>query len=305
VTVVVTGSSGFIGSHLCDALLAGGEELLGIDRVASTKVPTIETDLAAPSGEALDALAGAEVVWHLAARPGIRDRRPDIEAQRHRDNVVATARVLNAVPPQTHLVVTSSSSVYGGSRHGGTERPSLETDPLRPRGGYARSKVAMERLCLRRAERGARVAIARPFTVAGEGQRPDMAIATWIESIRAGRTVTLLGSPTRTRDVADVRDVVRGLVAMADRGVSGVVNLGTGCAHSLTDIVRAVSEALNLPASVEIVPARTEEVPATRADTTRCEELLGVTFGTDLRTLVMRQVEASATAVHSRLQEVG
>lgn len=146
-TVVVTGSSGFIGSHLCNALLDGGEELVGIDRVPSTRVPTIRTDLAAPSPEALDALAGAEAVWHLAARPGIRDRGRGIEAQRHRDNVVAAANVLNAVPLHTALVVTSSSSVYGGSRHAGIERPSRESDPLRPQGGYASSKVAMERLC--------------------------------------------------------------------------------------------------------------------------------------------------------------
>jgi nucleoside-diphosphate-sugar epimerase len=305
VAVVVTGSSGFIGSHLCAALLAGGEEVVGLDRVASEKVPTIQTDLAAPSGEALDALGRADAVWHLAARPGIRDRRVDIESQRRRDNVVAAARVLDAVPAHTPLVVTSSSSVYGGSRHGGIERASRESDPLRPRGGYARSKVAMEQLCLRRDARGGRIAIARPFTVAGAGQRPDMAIATWIESIRANKAVTLLGSPNRTRDVTDVRDVVRGLIAMADRGVSGVVNLGSGSAHSLTDIVRATSEALSLPALVEVVPARTEEVPATRADTTRCEELLGVTFGTDLRALVLRQVEATAQVAHSRLQEVG
>ncbi|MGH2774418.1 MAG: NAD-dependent epimerase/dehydratase family protein, partial [Actinomycetota bacterium] len=214
--VVVTGSSGFIGSHLCDALLARGEAVVGIDRV-----------------------------------------------------------------------------VYGGSRHGGFERASRESDPLRPRGGHARSKVAMEQVCLWRAAHGGRVAVARPFTVAGEGQRPDMAIATWIESIRAGKTVTLLGSPGRTRDVADVRDVVRGLIAMADREVSGVVNLGSGSTHSLTDTVRAVSEALSLPALVEVVPARTEEVPSTRADTTRCEELLGVTFTTDLKALVMRQLEAT------------
>lgn len=117
--------------------------------------------------------------------------------------------------------------------------------------------------------------------------------------------MTLLGSPDRTRDVTDVRDVVRGLVAMADRDVSGVVNLGSGCAHTLSDIVQAVAQALGLPARVEVVPARTEEVPATRADTTLCEELLDLRFGTDLRALVVKQVEATATAVHSRLQEVG
>jgi nucleoside-diphosphate-sugar epimerase len=303
--VVVTGSSGFIGSHLCSALLAGGEEVVGIDRVPSSPVPTIRTDLAAPSEEALDALAEADVVWHLAACPGIRDRRPDIESRRRRDNVEAAACALRAVPLKTPMIVTSSSSVYGGSLHHGVERPSRENDPLRPRGGYARSKAAMEQLCEERAARGGRVAIARPFTVAGERQRPDMAIATWIEAIRSGAVVSLLGSPDRTRDVTDVRDVVRGLLAMAGREVSGVVNLGSGAAYTLAEIVRAVSEALELPAMVEVVPAQGDEVSATRADTTRCRQLLDIAFETDLRALVKRQVDAAEVDVLSGLQEVG
>ena len=303
--VVVTGSSGFIGTHLRAALRARGESVVGIDRVDSDAVATIQSDLAEPSNEAIDALRAADVVWHLAALPGIRDRRPDIERLRYRDNVLAAGNVLKAVPPATPLIVTSSSSVYGGSRHGGIDRPCRESDPLRPRGGYARSKASMELLCMERAERGGRVAIGRPFTVAGEGQRSDMAIATWIESIRTGKVVTVLGSPERTRDVSDARDVVRALITMAERDVSGAVNLGSGAAHTLADIVFAVSEALALPAFLEVVPARAEEVPSTRADTTLCRELLGVTFGTDLRALVKRQVKAGVPALHSTLQEVG
>jgi nucleoside-diphosphate-sugar epimerase len=304
-TVVVTGSSGFIGSHLCSALVAAGEEVLGIDRSPTCIVPTIRTDLAAPSEEALDTLADADVVWHLAACPGIRDRRPDIESRRRNDNVEAAARVLRAVPLRTPLIVTSSSSVYGGSFHRGVERASREDDPLRPRGGYARSKAAMEDLCRSRAARGGRVSIARPFTVAGEHQRPDMAIATWIEAIRSGEVVSLLGSPDRTRDVTDVRDVVRGLLAMAEREIPGVVNLGSGVAYTLVEIVRAVSEALGVHAMVEVVPAPGDEVAATRADTTRCRQLLGITFETDLSALVKRQVDAAEMVVLAGLQEVG
>ena len=303
--VVVTGSSGFIGSHLCAALLARGESVVGIDRVDSDSVATIQSDLAELSDEAIDALRVADVVWHLAALPGIRDRRPDIESLRYRDNVLAAGNVLKTVPPATPLIVTSSSSVYGGSRHGGIDRPCRESDPLRPRGGYARSKASMELLCSKRVECGGRVAIARPFTVAGEGQRPDMAIATWIESIRAGKVVTILGSPERTRDVSDVRDVVRALIVMAERDVSGAINLGSGMANTLADIVFALSEAMALPAFLEVVPARTEEVTATRADTTLCVERLGVEFGTDLRALVKRQVEEGITAIPPALQEVG
>lgn len=221
-TVVVTGSSGFIGSQLVAALAERGERVVGIDHNPDGRAATIAADLANPSLAALEALGAAEVVWHLAGRPGVRDRRREIKALRHHDNVVATERVLQAVPAGTLVVVASSSSVYGGSIHRGSERACREDDPLRPRGGYAVSKHAAEVLCARRASRGGRVAIARPFTVAGEHQRPDMAIATWITSIAAGEPITVFGSPIRTRDISDVSDVVRGFLAIA-----GVVRPGS------------------------------------------------------------------------------
>lgn len=302
-TVVVTGSSGFIGSHLVGALEARGERVTGIDRrPGPSRRTSIIADLADPSPEALDALCCADAVWHLAARPSVRDHGSGTSHRRHRDNVVATERVAAAVPDRTLVVVTSSSSVYGGSLHGGRERPCREDDLLRPHGAYATSKLMSERVCERRAARGGRVAIARPFTVAGEHQRPDMAIATWIRRLREGQPIALFGSPSRTRDISDVTDVVRGLIAMAERDVSGAFNLGSGKSHSLGSIVRRVAGALGCEARIEIVPAGPEEVPATLADTTRCETALGVSFATDLGALVRRQVAAAKPPV---LEETG
>jgi nucleoside-diphosphate-sugar epimerase len=101
--------------------------------------------------------------------------------------VLAAERVLQRVPDHVPVVVTSSSAVYGGSRDG---RACHEDDPLRPVGGYARSKAALEARCHARAARGGLV------TVAGERQRPDMAIAQWIQAVRAGRPMRILGVPT-------------------------------------------------------------------------------------------------------------
>ena len=144
-TIVVTGASGFIGAHVARALLARGERVVGLDRLPPTVADDgflpLCVDLAAPHAEALDALHAADAVVHLAARPGVRDRSPGIELRRHMDNVVATEQVLAAVPRHVPVVVASSSSVYGGARRGW---PSHEDDRLRPRGGYARSKVAAE-----------------------------------------------------------------------------------------------------------------------------------------------------------------
>jgi nucleoside-diphosphate-sugar epimerase len=227
------------------------------------------------------ALRAADAVFHLAGRPGVRDT--GAEAARRRDNVAATAAVLAAVPRDTPLVVTSSSSVYGGA----AGRPSREGDPLRPLGGYARSKAAMEALC-----RSRPVAVLRPFTVAGEGQRPDMALARWIAAVRAGRPVEVYGSPARTRDVTDVRDLVRAARAAAERGVAGPVNVGTGRPRTLAELAAAVGRAVGAPVELVVRPAAAVEPAGTWADTTRCAAALGFVPHTDLDALVRRQAAA-------------
>lgn len=296
--VVVTGAAGFIGRHLVELLAARGERVVAIDRrpgmpaVASKR---IVTDLAEVTGGAAgDALREAEAVFHLAARPGVRDDADPgaLDWLRWHDNVLATERVLALVPLTTPLVVTSSSSVYGGAPGRG-RRPSRETDPPRPIGGYARSKVAAEARCAARLARGGQVAVVRPFTVAGEGQRPDMAIARWLEAARHGDPLVVLGGLARQRDVTDVTDVAEGLARAATRGVRGTVNLGTGVAHPLHALVAAVGAALGLEPETVVLPARAEEPAATLADTTRCHRWLGFCPRTDLTQLVRRQATAA------------
>lgn len=290
---VVTGAAGFLGRCLVDLLLARGETVLGIDRRPVHPRPglaVLTTDLAGPDpqGRVRDALAGADRVFHLAALPGVRDQCP--AGARHRDNVLATERVLAAVPLRTPVVFTSSSSVYGASAGG---RPSHEHDPLHPRGGYARSKVAAELSCHARQAAGGRVVIARPFTVAGPHQRPDMALARWIDAAVRQRPLRLLGSPDCTRDITDVAQVAQALVALADREVTGTVNIGTGTAHRLADVVQAVSAALDVPVHTELVPAQPQEVPDTLADPARLRRMVGWAPETDLADLVARQAAAA------------
>jgi nucleoside-diphosphate-sugar epimerase len=293
--IVVTGAAGFIGRALTAALDAAGHRVVAVDRSplpppAARFVP-LRADLTAATDEVRDALRSADAVFHLAGRPGVRDPHPAADWLRQRDNVLATREVLWHVRPAVPLVVTSSSAVYGGSQGG---RASRETDPLRPLGGYARSKAAAEWLCAQRRQRGGLVAVARPFTVAGEGQRPDMALARFIAAVRAGRPIVLHGLPTRTRDITDVRDVVRALCGLAEQGASGPVNIGTGRPHALADLVAAVSRGLDAPAEVVLRPAAPDDPPATRADTRRLRRLLGFQPSTDLDDLVRRQSAAAA-----------
>lgn len=303
-SVVVTGAAGFIGRHVIRALVVRGYDVLGVDRRTWSPVAgetAMRAELSTPDVDVRDALATAEAVVHLAGCPGVRDVGADVTWRRERDNVVAGERVLAGTPAATPLVVASSSSVYGGSLGG---RACHEDLPPRPLGGYARSKVALEERCAARAAAGGHVAVVRPFTVAGEGQRPDMAIARWLDAAVRGAPLRVLGSLSRTRDVTDVRDVAEGIVRVLDRGIATTVNLGTGRPHTLAELVAAVREASGADdVEVELVPAARVEVPATRADTTRCEQLLGFVPHTVLSTLVARQ-HAAATDPAPQLLEV-
>lgn len=292
----MTGSAGFIGRHLTDALVERGYRVTGVDRQSRFDSGDYEhyiLDLGddPQTSGLLGLMAGADVVFHLAARPGVRGHGSAIQRERYRDNVVATRHLLDVTPPSTALVVTSSSSVYGGSRHG---RPCREGDELLPRGGYARSKVIVEQLCEVRRERGGVVTVVRPFTVAGEHQRSDMAFSIWLDALSRGEPIRIFGSPSRSRDITDVRDVVEGLIRAGERGLNRTINLGTGVGYRLIDMARVLMDVYGRETDVVTHPVSAEDVDATLADTTLCQELLGFTPQTDLYSLLARQAAAAA-----------
>lgn len=285
-TIVVTGSSGFLGSALMAALERAGLDRLGIDRrpPASAGTPALLADLLGADPAVEDALRTADAVVHLAACAGVRERVS--ERTRSRDTVQTCALVSRLVPRHVPLLVASSSSVYGGARG----RACREDDTLRPRGSYARSKMEVEGLCAWRAAFGGQVTVLRPFTVIGEGQRPDMALARWAVAARAGQPLSVLGSLERTRDVTDVRAVAAALVGLLQRGGNGCVNVGGGRPRSLGALVAAVGRALDLAVRVRLLPAPVEEPHDTHADPTRLRHLLGWTPETDLDDAVRRAV---------------
>lgn len=290
--VVVTGAAGFVGRHLVARLRQSGHEVVGIDRRPGAGAATahLRADLADGDDAVTALLRDADAVFHLAGQPGVRGGGAAVARARWRDNVIAGWRVLTATPPAVPVVVASSSSVYGGARRvGGLLRASRETDDLRPRGGYARSKRMLERLCARRAATGGHVAVVRPFTVVGEGQRPDMALARWIAAARAGRPLVIHGAADRARDLTDVGDVVEVLVRCWERDVRTTVNAGTGRPVTLAAMTAAVADVLGVPVDAAVRPAHRDEVAQTCADTRRCEALLSLTPATDLHAVVGRQ----------------
>lgn len=310
-SIVVTGASGFIGGTLLAALAESGRDVISLDRRPLPKGrPSrahLRTELTHPSDAALDALHEAEAVLHLAGCPGVRDNGPEVARRRQRDNVDATRAVLAASRLHTPVVVVSSSSVYGGATvlpraeagqgddGGQGVRGCRESDTLRARGGYAASKIVAEEVCRERAAAGGHVLIARPFTVLGEGQRADMAVARWAHEARGRGSITVLGSPQRTRDFTDVRGVARALIAVIESGASGTVNVGTGQGHSLADLAAAVSAAVGVRPELRVVPAAGAEVAHTLADTDRLRALIGFVPHTDLIDVVARSVASLET----------
>lgn len=261
---------------------------MGLDRRPAPLVDVTcdlaESDLRRALGPLIEEV---DVVFHLAACPGVRQREAGVK--RFRDNVVATQRLLEALPVRIPVVAASSSSVYGGvARHRGRFRPSREEDPLRPRGGYAASKVAMEELCEWRRGRGGLVTVLRPFTVVGGRQRTDMALAIWAEALSQGRPLRIFGSPERVRDLTDVRDVVRAFIRAAEVGHQGVINVGTGVGHRLSVMAAAMVEASGRTAEFTVEEALPEEAEATLADTSSCRRLLGFVPATDLEEVARR-----------------
>jgi len=186
---LVTGCAGFIGSHLAEALLAAGGDVLGVDcftdnyaladkranlerarqcdRFRLHSVDLAETDLQ-------PLLADRDVVFHLAAEPGVRaswGRRFDRYVH---NNVAATQRPLEAAAaePGRRIVYASSSSVYGDT----AQMPTREDTTPQPLSPYGVTKLAAEQLCrLYHAEHGVDVVALRFFSVYGPRQRPDMA----------------------------------------------------------------------------------------------------------------------------------
>lgn len=233
----------------------------------------LELDLAAaPLGSLLD---GVDVVFHLAAQPGVRHSFGHGFGAYLRHNVQATQRLLEAAAGRdlTAFVYASSSSVYGDQQ----VYPAREDAPLRPVSPYGATKVIKEQLAgafWRSA--GVPVVGLRYFTVYGPRQRPDMAFSRFLARALAGRPLSVLGDGRQVREFTYVGDVVEATVAAAERGERGsVYNVGGGEPVALLDVITLLKELLDRPIAVEHEDAGPGDPRRTEADVTRAAQDLG------------------------------
>jgi nucleoside-diphosphate-sugar epimerase len=283
--VAVTGAAGFIGSHVCERLLAAGHEVSGLDSM-SPFYPREQKQLNLAALRQIksfrfveqdvlekrlgDVMGRQDAIVHLAGRAGVRaNGAPEFE----RDNVRGTAAVVEAAAERgiERVVLGSSSSVYGPAA------AALREDaPLAPLSDYGRSKARAESAAARIARiRGLELVRLRYFTVYGPRQRPDMAFSRFLAAAAAGRTFTVFGDGRQVRDFTYVGDAVEAtLLALTDGRPGAVYNVSGGRPTTLADALTLVAASSGVSPSIRFAPADSREPPMTAADLSRaCREL--------------------------------
>ncbi|KQU93103.1 NAD-dependent epimerase/dehydratase family protein [Devosia sp. Root105] len=306
--VLVTGSAGFIGYHLSLRLLAEGHEVIGLDaltpyydvRLKQQRQAMLEANgrFLGVTGRLEDEAAidaafseAPAVVVHLAAQAGVRY---SLEAPfSYTDsNVTGTLAILEAArrTPPKHLLIASSSSVYGMA----AGQPSRETDMTdRPVSLYAATKKATEAMSHSYAHLfGVPITCLRFFTVYGPWGRPDMALFRFAEAIAAGKPISIYGEGRMRRDFTYIDDVVAAIDRLIGKApVQGepvsaadslspvapwrVVNIAGGRPVELMRFVTAIETAMGREAKKELLPMQPGDVTETAADVSLLRALVG------------------------------
>lgn len=293
--VLVTGAAGFIGSHLVEALVRQGDEVIGVDNfdpfypraVKERNVAEVvrqpgfsfrEQDLLdVPALRAL--LTSDTVIVHLAAKAGVRPSLADPVGYALA-NVTGTAAVLEAARQAgvTRVVFGSSSSVYGDSTAVPFREDASAIAPVSP---YAATKRAGELFLSSVAPiYGFRATSLRFFTVYGPRQRPDLAIHAFTRKMVEGRTLTLFGDGSQARDYTYCDDIVAGVVAAIEwTGTAPIgvetFNLGGNRSIRTEAMVAEIAKALGIEPKVEWAPMQPGDVQQTAADLTKSGAMLG------------------------------
>jgi nucleoside-diphosphate-sugar epimerase len=317
--IVVTGAAGFVGSHLAERLAGLGHEVTGIDSltgyysrelkelnaadVEAKGVEVLRLDLAADSaaGELRRAAAGAEVIYHLAAQPGISASVPFDEYVRN--NVTTTHRLVEAALGAEGLrsfVYISTSSVYGAYA---TEP---ETAAPRPTSYYGVTKLAAEQLALSyHRRRRLPVCSLRLFSVYGPRERPEKLYTRLIGSILNNTEFPLCeGSREHRRSYTFIGDVLDGFAAVLDHlgECNGeIFNIGSDVEHTTGEGIEIIEGILGRRARMRSAPPRAGDQLRTHADIAKARRVLAYSPSRTLAEGLREQVEWYKAKVHGRI----
>ena len=298
--ILVTGAAGFIGHHVCVALLARGEIVVGVDNVNDYYDPALkEARLARLAGRngftfhrtdiadraAVEALLtqhrDIDRIVHLAAQAGVRYSLVNPFAYTEA-NVTGQLVMLEAArrqPNFRHMVYASSSSVYGANR----KLPFAIEDPVdRPVSLYAATKRAGELMAFNYSHLyGLPLTGLRFFTVYGPWGRPDMSAYLFTKAILAGEPIPVFNNGEMRRDFTYIDDIVAGTIAALDQPpepgpeMHRLYNLGNHRSEPLMRFIEVIERACGRNAIVEFKPMQPGDVPETYADITASTRDLG------------------------------
>jgi len=270
--VLVTGGAGFIGSHLCEALLERGDEVYVIDDLSTGRYDNIRHLKSNPFfhltvGSILDVpslpplVEAADVVYHLAAVVGVQNI-IELPVDTIETNILGSHNVLNLAARYNKLcLLASTSEVYGKS----TRYPFSEDDDsvygptTKSRWSYACSKAVDEFLALAyHNARGLPVIIARMFNTTGPRQtgRYGMVLPRFVDQALRGEPITVFGSGNQSRCFADVSDVVRALLLLVEhpQAVGQVFNIGNPEEITIYNLAREVKRLTGSSSEIKLVP---------------------------------------------------
>ncbi|MDG9929283.1 MULTISPECIES: NAD-dependent epimerase/dehydratase family protein [unclassified Pseudomonas] len=278
--ILVTGGAGFIGSHLCDALLAAGHRVRVLDDLSTGKRGNLALDdprLELIEGDVADAdlvrraVAGCAAVAHLAAVASVQASVDD-PVGTHQSNFVGTLNLCEAMREAgvRRVLFASSAAVYGNNGEGVAVAEDTPKAPLTP---YAADKLASEHyLDFYRRQHGLEPAVFRFFNIFGPRQDPSSpysgVISIFTERVLAGRPITVFGDGEQTRDFFYVADLVPLLMqALGEAQVQpDAVNVGHGQSVSLNQLLDAIRQVLGGLPEVTHGAARAGDIRHSRAD---------------------------------------
>ncbi|WNG26559.1 NAD-dependent epimerase/dehydratase family protein [Cystobacter fuscus] len=282
--VLVTGGAGFIGSHVCDAFVRAGHEVIALDNLSSGKKENLEprvrlevADIRSPEAAQLVRSERPQIVCHLAAQMDVRrsveDPRFDADA-----NIIGFLNLLEASRVSGVQKVVFSST--GGAIYGEQDVfPAPESHATRPISPYGVSKAAGELyLNYYKAQYGLKYVALRYANVYGPRQNPHGeagVVSIFSTRLLAGQDCTIYGEGKQTRDFVYVEDVARANLLAAEKDYSGPINIGTGVETDINRLFSLLAQAAGYPKAAGRAPGRPGEQMRSCVDNRLAREVLG------------------------------
>ena len=303
-TSLVTGGSGFLGSHLCDELVARGHRVISVDNLETGNLANIEhlrgshfTALNVDITEPFFVEEEVDFVYHLASPAS------PIDYQRlplHTLKVGAqgTWHMLGVAKfKRARFLLASTSEVYGDPQiHPQTEDYWGHVNPIGPRGVYDEAKRYAEALTMAyHRQQGVDTSIVRIFNTYGPRMRANdgRAIPTFLRQALLEQPLTVFGDGSQTRSFCFVDDLVRGLIALAESGEHLPVNIGNPDEYTLQQLAETVIEVTGSGSEIVHEPLPTDDPQVRQPDISRAKEILGWEPKTELKDGLKKTIELS------------